>query len=46
MFEGNNENVLCTSEGYSLSGMSITPYPTADTVGKMDYILLVSEDEN
>ena len=37
---------LFSSEGYSLKGMSLSPYPTTDIVGKMDYSLLVSEEGN
>jgi hypothetical protein len=45
LFDGKTINVICASEGYSLKGMSLTPYPTSDIVGKMDYVLLVSEGE-
>jgi hypothetical protein len=39
-------NVILSSEGYSLKGMSLTPYPPSANKGKMDYALLVSEEEN
>lgn len=43
LFDGKKLNVLCASEGYVLKGMSLSPYPTSATVGKMEYVLLVSE---
>ena len=38
--------LIFSSEGYSLKGMSLEPYPSSDIVGKMDYELLVSEEGN
>jgi len=37
---------LFSSEGYMLQGISLSPYPTTDIMGKMDYSLLVSEEGN
>ena len=37
---------LCASEGYTLKGISLSPYPSSDIIGKMDYSLLVSEEGN
>ena len=37
---------LLSLEGYSLKGMSLSPYPSTDIIGKMDYSLLVSEEGN
>ena len=45
LFDGKKVNVLCASEGYMLKGMSLSPYPTSDIVGKMEYVLLVSEGD-
>ena len=39
-------NIILSSGGYSLKGMSLTPYPTSNTIDKMDYALLVSEEGN
>jgi len=39
-------NVILSSKGYSIKGMSLTPYPPSANSGKMDYELLVSEEEN
>ena len=38
--------LIFSSEGYSLKGMSLTPYPPSANSGKMDYVLLVSEQVN
>ena len=35
---------LYASEGYSLEGISLSPYPTSESVGNMEYKLLVSEE--
>ena len=40
-----NEQVF-SSEGYSLKGISLSPYPSSTTSDKMDYVLLVSEEES
>jgi hypothetical protein len=45
LFDGKKINMLSTSEGYALRGMSLSPYPVSETVGKMDYVLLISEGE-
>lgn len=45
MFDGKKLNVLCASEGYMLKGMSLSPYPTSETIGKMEYVLLISEGD-
>jgi len=37
---------IFSSEGYSLKGMSLSPYPPSANIGKMDYVLLVSEEGN
>jgi hypothetical protein len=44
---GKRKNIsLFSSEGYSLEGMSLKPYPSSTTIDKMDYSLLVSEEGN
>ncbi len=43
LFDG--KNIIYASEGYILKGMSLSPYPTSDTVGKMEYVLLISEGD-
>jgi hypothetical protein len=40
-----NKRIL-SSEGYSLKGMSLSPYPSSTNIDKMDYVLLVSEEGN
>ena len=37
---------LFSSEGYSLKGMSLNPYPSSANDDKMEYFLLVSEEGN
>lgn len=37
---------IYVSKGYSIKGMSLTPYPTSAGIKKMNYILLVSEEGN
>jgi hypothetical protein len=44
LFGQRKKNVLIASESYVLEAMALTPYPTTATVGKMEYILLVSEE--
>jgi hypothetical protein len=39
-------STLFSSEGYSLKGMSLNPYPSSANDDKMEYFLLVSEEEN
>jgi hypothetical protein len=44
---GKRKNIsLFSSEGYSLKGMSLNPYPSSAKDDKMEYFLLVSEEEN
>jgi hypothetical protein len=44
---GKIKNVsLFSSEGYSLEGISLNPYPSANTSEKIEYSLLVSEEDN
>jgi hypothetical protein len=40
-----NKRIL-SSEGYSLKGMSLSPYPSSTNIDKMDYVLSVSEEGN
>ncbi|RMA65888.1 hypothetical protein [Ulvibacter antarcticus] len=44
LFKGSVDTTLVASEGYKLKGVSLSPYPTSETQGKLDYVLLVSED--
>ena len=43
LFGGNKDNLLFASEEFNLKGISLSPYPTSETVGKLEYALLVSE---
>lgn len=43
LFGGRSDNTLYASEETLLKGISLSPYPTSDTVGNMSYVLLVSE---
>ena len=44
---GKRKNELMfSSDGYSLKGISLSPYPSSTTSDKMDYVLLVSEEES
>jgi hypothetical protein len=45
LFGGSSKNVLCSEEGYQLTGMSLSPYPVSDDNGVRDYVLLVSEEQ-
>ena len=40
-----NQSVF-SSEGYSLKGMSLSPYPGSVNKDILDYVLLVSEEGN
>ena len=44
LFGQRKKNVLIDSESYVIEGIALTPYPTTATAGKMEYILLVSEE--
>ena len=44
LFKAGVESNLLTSETYTLKGVSLSPYPTSDSVGKLEYLLLVSEE--
>jgi hypothetical protein len=44
IFGGKNETTLISTEEYILKAETLSPYPTSATVGKMNYILLVSEE--
>jgi len=44
LFGQRKKNLLIASESYVLEGIALTPYPTTATSGKMEYILLVSEE--
>ena len=43
-FGQRKKNLLINSESYVLDGIALTPYPTTAIVGKIEYILLVSEE--
>ena len=37
---------IFASEGYTLKGIALSPYPSSDIIGKMNYSILVSEEGN
>jgi hypothetical protein len=43
LFGGKQTNVLYAKEEYSLTGISLSPYPTSEDNGTRNYTLLVSE---
>ncbi len=45
LFGGKKDNILYSSEEKVLKGIALSPYPTSDTAGKLNYVLLVSEEK-
>jgi hypothetical protein len=45
LFGGSANNVLCSAEGLTLTGISLSPYPLAEDDGVRDYALLVFQEK-